>query len=144
MKGKYIFWVYAYFSVSRYIKEVKNHILRHNWIFGHTCCINDAHWQSSRNIKFLCKYYIVISDTLVGFLLDVLFLLLFVILSGLHEKPRRIKSVLQIKVHRRICVRDITFLTSRPALYVTCCCFLRLLPPSCQMTYLLNGPYKDT
>ena len=34
----------------------------------------------------------VISDTLVGFLLDVLFLLLSVILSGLHEKPRRNKE----------------------------------------------------
>ena len=43
----------AYHVVS---KEVKNPILRHNWIFIHTCCINNLHWQSSR-IIFLCKYY---------------------------------------------------------------------------------------
>ena len=33
------------------------------------------------------KYYIVISDTLVGSFLDVLFLLLAIILSEFHEKP---------------------------------------------------------
>ena len=43
----------AYHVVS---KEVKNPILRHNWIFIHTCCINNLHWQSSR-IIFLCRYY---------------------------------------------------------------------------------------
>ena len=40
-------------------------------------------------IMLLCKYYIVISDTLVESFLDVLFLLLAVILSELHEKPGR-------------------------------------------------------
>ena len=35
----------------------------------------------------LCKYYIVISDTLVGSFLDVFFLLLAVILLGLLEEP---------------------------------------------------------
>ena len=41
---------------------------------------------------FLCKYYIVISDMLVGFFLDVLFLLLAVTVSELYEKPRRNKD----------------------------------------------------
>ena len=67
-------------------KEVKNYILRQTW------CINNPHWQSSGIIIFLCKYYIVISDTLVGFFLDVLFLLLAVILSEPYEKPRRNKD----------------------------------------------------
>ena len=89
MREKKIFSYVAYHVIS---KEVKNHILRHNWIFRHTCCINNTHWQSSGNIIFLCKYYIVIWDTLVGFFLDVLFLLLSVILSGLHEKPKRNKE----------------------------------------------------
>ena len=52
-------------------------------------CTNNPHWQSSRIIIFLWKYYIVISDTLVGSFLDVLFWLLAVILSELHERPRR-------------------------------------------------------
>ena len=51
-------------------------------------CINNPHRQSSGIIIFLSKYYIVISDTLVGSFLDVLYLLLAVILSELHEKPR--------------------------------------------------------
>ena len=55
-----------------------------------------------------------------------------------------IKIELQKKVHRRICVRIITFLTARPPFYVTFCCFLPLLLPPSQVTYLLHGPYKDT
>ena len=43
-------------------------------------------------------------------------------------------------MHQRICGRNITFLTARPPF----CCFLRLLPLSSQVTYLLNGLYKDT
>ena len=37
----------------------------------------------------LCKYYIVVSDALEGSFLNVFFLLLAVILSGLLEKPSR-------------------------------------------------------
>ena len=109
------------------------------------CCLTNPHWQSSRIILFLCKYYIVFSDALVGSLLDVLFLLLAVILSGFHEKLRRNKIELQKKVHGRICVRDIIFLTAGPPFYVlTFYCFLRLLRPHSQVAYLLNGPYKYT
>ena len=125
-------------------KEVKNHIMIHNWIFRHTCCINKPHWQISGIIIFLCKHYIVTSDTLVGSFLDVLFLLLAVILSGLHEKPRRNKDWVTEKVHRRICERNVTFSTAWPPFYVTFCYFLHLLPSPSQVTYLLNGPDKDT
>ena len=44
----------AYYITS---KEVKNQILRHNSI------LSQPHWQSG-GIVFVCKYYIVISDTL--------------------------------------------------------------------------------
>ena len=50
--------------------------------------IDNPHWQNSRIIIFLYKYDIVILDKLVGSFLDVLFFLLTVILSELHEKPR--------------------------------------------------------
>ena len=50
--------------------------------------INNPHWQSSATIIFLCKYYVVVSDTLVGSFLDVLFFLLAGILSELHGKRR--------------------------------------------------------
>ena len=89
MREKKIFSYVAYHVIS---KEVKNHILRQNWIFRRTCCINNPHWQSCGIIIFLCKYYIAISDTMVGSFLDVLFLLLAVTLSGTQEKPRRIKD----------------------------------------------------
>ena len=45
-----------------------------------------------QTLIFLCKYYEVISDTLVCFFLYVLFLLMAVILSELYEKPRRNKD----------------------------------------------------
>ena len=84
----------AYHIIS---KEVKNHNLRRNWIFRQTCFINNPHWQSGVIIIFLCKYYIAISDALVGSFLDVLFLLLAVILSGFLEKPRRNKDLVTEK-----------------------------------------------
>ena len=79
----------AYHVIS---KKVENQIFRHNWIFRQHVRTNKPHWQSSGIIIFLWKYYIVISDTLVGFFFDVLFLLLAVLLSELYEKPRRKKD----------------------------------------------------
>ena len=127
----------AYHVVS---KEVKNHVFRCIWIFRHTFCINNPHWQSGGIIIFLYIYFIVISHKLIGSFLDVLFLLLAVILPGSLRNQEGIKIELQKKVHRRICVSDITFLNAHPLFYVTFYCFLRLLPPHFQVTYLLNGP----
>ena len=53
-----------------------------------------------------------------------------------------IKIELQKKVHRRICVRGITFLTARHFFYAIFFCILHLHPPFSQVTYLLNGLYK--
>ena len=86
--------IFSYLAASAYhviLKEVKNHILGRNWIFRQALCIKKPHWQGGRIIIFLCKYYIVISDTPVGSFLNVLFLLLAVILSGLLEKTKRNK-----------------------------------------------------
>ena len=55
--------------------------------FDTNVCISNPDWQSSGIITFLFKYYIDISGTL-----DVLFLLLAVILSELHEKQRKKKD----------------------------------------------------
>ena len=88
--------------------------------------------------KFLGKYFIVISDTLVGSFLDVLVLLLAVILSELHVKPKK-KDWVSEKIYRKVCVRDINFLTARTPFYVILCWFLCLLPSPSQVTYLLNG-----
>ena len=78
-----------------------------------------------------------------GKLLSLFLFLTAVILLELYEKPRR-KDRVTKKVYRRICVRDITFfLLQKPPPYVTFCRFFRLLSPPSQVTYLLNGPYKD-
>ena len=86
---------FGYMAASAYhviSKEVENQILRHNWFLDTHVCMNNPHWKSSRIIILLYKYYVVISDTLVGSFLAVLFLLLAVILSELYEKPRRYKD----------------------------------------------------
>ena len=52
----------------------------------------------------MCKFYIVISNTLVGSFLHVLFLFLAVILSELHEKPGRNKdSVTEKSTLKNLC-----------------------------------------
>ena len=74
MREKKIFCVYGYFSVSCYIKEGE----KSHFVINH--------------LIILCKYKIVVSDTLVDSFLDELFSLFAVMLSGLHEKPRRNKD----------------------------------------------------
>ena len=102
----------AYHVIS---KEIKNHIFRSNWIFRHAFCINNPNLQNGGIMIFVDKYFIVISDKLVGTFLGVPFLLLAVILPGLLEKPRRNKDWVTEKVLRKICVREITFLNTRPS-----------------------------
>ena len=77
---------YGCSSVSRCIKGDIDTI---EFLDKHVCINNP---QSSGIIIFLCIYYIVILDTLGGSFLDVFFLLLAVILSELHEKPRSNKD----------------------------------------------------
>ena len=91
----------AYHVIS---KEVENHIFTHNWVLDIHACISNPHWQSSGIIIFLFKYYLVNSDARVGSFLDVLFLLLVVILSELHEKPRRNKDwVTEKNTYKKLC-----------------------------------------
>ena len=78
--------VLAYHVIST---EAEKHIFKHNWIFRHSCIYKQPTLTKLWNFHIFCKYYIVILDTLVSSFLDILFLLLAVILSELHEKPRR-------------------------------------------------------
>ena len=79
----------AYHVIS---KKVENQIFRSNWFFRHTCMYEQPMLKKYRIITFLCQYYIIISDTLVGSFLDGVFLLLDVILLDLHEKLRKNKD----------------------------------------------------
>ena len=86
---------------------------------------------------------LVISDTLVGSFLDVLFLLLAVVLSDFMRNQEGIKFELQRKVHGRICERKTTFLIASTPFYDIFCYLLYLLRSPSQVMYLLNGPHKD-
>ena len=102
-EGK-IFFPYMAASAYHVIStKVENHIFKHDWIFRHAF-LNNPLWQCSGILIFLCKYYIVVSDTLIGSSLDVLFLLLDVILSELIEKPRRKDWVTEKSTERNLCV----------------------------------------
>ena len=52
------------------------------------------------------------------------------------------KTELQKKVHRRICVRDITFLAPHPSHFLSLFFFFCLLPSPTQVTYLLNDNFE--
>ena len=92
-------------------------------------------------VQILCSYFqLFISDTLVGYFLDVLFLLL-AYQSFIRNQEGNIE--LQKKVHSRICVRKTTFLIVPPPFYDIFSYFLCLLRSPCQVMYLLNGRYKD-
>ena len=104
----------AYHVIST---EVENHIFKPIDFLNTSAFINNQHWQSSGILIFLCKYCIVISDTLVGSYQDIM-------------RNQERKTDLQKKVHRRICVREITFLTALHFFSCLClfafCCFFRL------------------
>ena len=130
-------------SVSQVIStKVENHIFKHNCILDTCVLINNPHWQSIAILVFLYKYYIVISDKLVGAFLGVFFLLLAVILSELREKPKREDWVTEKCTQKNLCEGYHCFWLH--ALLSMCfCCFLRVLPFPSQVTYLQNDPYKD-
>ena len=60
---------FVYISDSAYrirSKEVENHIFRLNFIFRYTCMYQLPILTKLLNYNVFCKYYIVISDTLIG------------------------------------------------------------------------------
>ena len=64
-------------------KEEENHIFSHNWIFRDTCIYKQPTLTKKWNyifVQILCSYFqLFTSDTLLGYFLDVHFLLLAVI-----------------------------------------------------------------
>ena len=91
-------------------------------------CINNGYWQSSGIINNLCKYIIVISYT--DRLLDAVFLLLAVMLSGLHENPGRKDSVTEKSAETNFC-EGITIMAVRPS----SCIFFVTLFVECHLSF---------
>ena len=110
---------FAYMVVSAYhviSMEVENSPSDTIEFLDTHVCINNPHWQSSGTIVFLCKYYIVISNTLIGW--RVLFVARCNIIRASWETKKE-RLTYRKKVHRRrICVRNITFLAAYPSFYV--------------------------
>ena len=101
-----MFFTYMAASANHIISaEVENHIFKPIEFLDTSAFINNPHWQSSGILIFLCKYCIVISHTLVDSYQNFM-------------RNQEGKIELQKKVHRRICVKDITFLTARSSFYV--------------------------
>ena len=96
-------------------REVENQIFRHNCIFRCTCIYKQPKMTKLWNYNILS--FIQLSYKYNNRLFDVFFLLLTALLSGFHKKQIR-KINLQKKVHRKICVKDITFLAACPPFYV--------------------------
>ena len=114
--------------------------------------INNPHQQSRGMFIFLCKYYIVISDKLVGVFLNVLLLLLAVIPWEIKQERLGYR-----KKYIEVFVWGILLFVWGILLFVwgillfwlhvfhsmSFWCFLCLLPLPSQVIHLRNGCYKD-
>ena len=124
-------------------KEVENHIFRHNWIFRHISMYKQPTLTKYGNYIFSCKYDIVISHIPVGSFLDVLFFLPTVILSELHERPRRKDWVTEKSTQKNLCEGN-HFFDWTPSFL---CHFLSLSlssPSPFPIGVLPNGLYKGS
>ena len=143
MEEKKIFCICGCFSVSLTSKEVENHIFRYNCIFDTHEFFDNPHWEISGIKTLLFKYYSDISHALVGSFLNMLFLLLALILTELHEKLRKNKDWVTEKISKKNLCEGHHFFDYTPSFLCHFCCFLRLLSLPFQVMYLLNGPTHD-
>ena len=104
--------------------------------------INNPHWQRSGIIKILQILHSHRRYTGSLFLGCALFVAGWNIIRALWETNKELRLNYKKKVQRRICVSDITFMTARAPFYVIFITFFVYFPS--QVTYLLNGPNKDT
>ena len=104
--------------------------------------MNNPHWESSENFtifaQLLYSYFIYTGKLF----LDVFFLLLFVILSELREKPKSKNWVTEKSTQKDLC-EGYHFFWLHVLFSMSFCRFLCALPPPSKVTYLQNDPYKD-
>ena len=108
-------------------KEIENQIFRDFEFLETHAFTNNPYWQKSGIIIFLCKYDIVISDTLVDFFLE-LALFVAMILSQLYEKPRRNKDWVAEESTWKNLREGHHFFDCTPYFLCHFFCLLRLLP----------------
>ena len=111
-------------------------------------CIKNPYWRISGIIFFLRKYYIVISDNALGFVFLVAFLAgcVFLVSCCIIRTARKTKK--EILSCRKKCIEEFIWRTSLFWLYIyllmSFLSLFYLLPPHSEVTYFLNGAYKDT
>ena len=142
MKQKKILFVYSCFRLSRYIKGGKIHIMRHNWIFRNTCCINNAHSQMVELWYFYAILYSYFRYT------GRLFLgcASFVAFCNINRASWETKKEWRLsyrKKHTEEFVWGASRLWLHALLLMSLCVafFVYSLTPS-EVTYLTNGLYK--
>ena len=101
MREKKSFCVQS-FSVSRYIKGDRKSHPRHNCSFRNKCMCKQPTFRKQKNYNILRKCFTFNSDILIG---SVFFLLLAIIQSGLHEKPKRKDRVTEKRTQKNLCKR---------------------------------------
>ena len=106
----------VYYFIS---EEVENYIFRHNWILKHTCMYKKpALTKYSNNNLFVQILYSHFRYTNRLFLGCVFFIARCNIIRASRETKTE-SLCYKKKLHTRICVRDIIFLTARPPFYMS-------------------------
>ena len=130
----------AYHVIS---KEVEKHIFKHKSIFRHTCIYKPPtltrHWNFNIFVQILYSYFRYTGRIFLGY---ALFVARCNTIRTLWETKKERLS------YRTKCIEEfvwgISLFWLQVLLSMSFCCFLRLLPPSSQVTHLRNGCYKDT
>ena len=142
MRGKKICCIHGCFSASCYIKGGRRSIFKHNYIFRQTCMYKQTiltkQWNYCIFVKIPYSYFRQTDRLFLGCALFVTGCNIF------RTSWKTKKESLSCRKKYIEVVRDITFSTAHPSFYVIFAAFFAcsIYPPS-QMTYVLNGPYKD-
>ena len=103
MRGKKIFCIYDWFSVSRYIEGGRKSFFKRNWIFRHTCMYKQPtltkKWNCSIFVQILYSYFRY-TDRL--FLRCVLFVASYNIIRASRETNKERLSYRKKFIKRRI------------------------------------------
>ena len=111
-KEKKSFCIYIYFSVSRYIKEGRKSYLQTQSHFRHTCMYKQPilrkQWNCNSFVQTLHSYLRYTDRLLMCFLVALCYII------RVLSKTKKERLNYSKNVHRRICIRDITFLAAHP------------------------------
>ena len=125
MRRNFFLHIWLFQHITLYQRRLNiTSLVTINFLETHVC-INNLHKKVvyyNIFVQILYSYFRYINRLFFG-------CVLFLARCNISRASLETKIELQNKVHSRICVMNITFLTSRTPFYVIFCCFLRLFPP---------------